>query len=68
VQPDAPAPVPALPSTPESEEASPAKRLRIRLLLSDGTVTEPTGDSDLLDRLSYLADNLMGDEDRSHTE
>jgi hypothetical protein len=56
------------PAAPESEEASPTKRLRIRLLLSDGTVTEPTGDSELLDRLSYLADNLMGNEDRSRSE
>jgi hypothetical protein len=58
----------ALPATPEPEEASSAKRLRIRLLLSDGTVAEPTGDSELLDRLSYLADNLMGDEDRSRSD
>jgi hypothetical protein len=56
------------PAATEAEEASPTKRLRIRLLLADGTVTEPTGDSELLDRLSYLADNLMGDEDRSRSE
>jgi hypothetical protein len=71
MQADAPAPAPDVPAAaPEPEEKTPSSRkLRIRLLLSDGTVTEPTGDSELLDRLSYLADNLLQDgEDRSRSE
>jgi hypothetical protein len=70
VQADAPAPVPGVLPSPEPEEASrSAGGLRIRLLLSDGTVTEPTGEPELLDRLSYLADNLLTkDEDGSRSE
>jgi hypothetical protein len=71
MQAEAPAPspeVPAAASEPDEKKPS-AGKLRIRLLLSDGTVTEPTGDSELLDRLSYLADNLLQDgEDRSRSE
>jgi hypothetical protein len=38
-------------------------------MLSDGTVTEPSGDPELLDRLTYLADNLFpGDEERARPE
>jgi hypothetical protein len=48
-----------------NEAVAPQRRARIRFLLSDGTVTEPTGDSHLLDRLEYLADNLFPDDDRS---
>jgi hypothetical protein len=54
----------------DSTESTVAHRkTRIRLLLSDGTVTAPTGDPHLLDRLAYLADNLLPeDEGRSNSD
>ncbi|MGH2786873.1 MAG: hypothetical protein ACRDJV_03055 [Actinomycetota bacterium] len=58
--PPPPAPVPSLPPPPPPPPPPPGPAgARIRLVLADGTVAEPGDDPQLLDRITYLADNLF---------